>query len=331
VKSLLKTAVVGLATMGMSTALAVPGVALAAAEPVRVVASGFAGPLHVAVAPGGDVLVADAFAGAIDRVHPSTGAITELTSAPAFTPGVDAKGGQVFFTKSEDPHDGAPDGTTTLWRWTADGGAAQVADLLAWEYGHNPDGQPQRTGEDADSNPYAVLALPGRTLVADAAGNDIIEVRSNGAMRTLVRFPVSFKGDCATASNNGVPNAGCDPTPTDLKLGPDGFLYVSGLGGEAEGHIWKVNAKTGQIVEHRDGFPPLTGIAVADDGTVFVASLFAGNVFRLSHGAMSVADVPGPTGLDWSRGVLYAGSVDLEGGGPGALLAISPAAFHPAA
>jgi len=325
VRTFIRAAVVAVAVPGLLSGLSATP---AWADDVRTVATGFAGPLHVAVAPGGDVLVADAFLGAIDRVHPSTGAVTEVTSAQAFTPGVDVLGGQVFFTKSEDPHDGAPDGTTTLWRWTADGGAVQVADLLAWEYAHNPDGQPQRTGEDADSNPYGVLALPGRVLVADAAGNDIVEVRSNGAMRTLTRFPNSFVGDCATASNNGVPNAGCDPTPTDLKLGPDGFLYVSGLGGEAEGHIWKVNATTGAIVEHHGGFPPLTGIAVAKDGTVYVASLFTSQVFRLNHGSMSVADVPGPSGLDTDRnGTLYAGSVDFEGG-PGSLLSIAPAAFH---
>jgi len=328
VKRFTKAAVVAMATTGLFTALAVPGSAAWAAGGVTVVASGFAGPLHVAVAPDGSVLVADAFAGAIDRVDPGTGAISEILSVPAFTPGVDAKGGQVFFTKSEDPHDGAPDGTTTLWRWTADTGATQVADLLAWEYAHNPDGQPQRTDQDADSNPYAVLALPGRTLVADAAGNDIIEVRSNGAMRTLTVFPKSFVGECATRTNNGVPNAGCDPTPTDLKLGADGFLYVSGLGGEAEGHIWKVNATTGQIVSHQGGFPPLTGIAVAPNGTTYVASLFTNQVFRLAGGAPTAAAVTGPSGLDISRnGTLYAGSVDFEGG-PGALVSIAPSAFH---
>ncbi len=323
-----KAALVAVSTTGMFTALASPGAGVLAApgDAVRVVATGFAGPLHVAAGPGGVVYVADAFAGAIDRVDASTGAVTELVSQPAFTPGVDVKGGQVYFTRSVDPHAGAPDGETALMRWTDDGGTTQIADLLAWEYAHNPDGQPQRTNEDADSNPYSVLALPGRTLVGDAAGNDIVEVRANGSMRTLTVFPNSFAGECATRSNNGVPNAGCDPTPTDLKLGPDGFLYVSGLGGEAEGHIWKVNATTGAIVSHQGGFPPLTGIAVADDGTLFAASLFTGQVFRLGNGSMTVADVAGPSGLDWARGTLYAGSVDFEGG-PGSLLAISPAAF----
>ena len=324
-KGFTRAAVIGVSTAGLFTALAVPGSAAWAADGVTVVASGFAGPLHVAVAPGGDVLVADAFAGTINRVDPGTGAVRTVLSAHGFTPGVDVKGGQVFFTLSE----GTEEETTAarLMRWTKDDGTTEVADLLAWELAHNPDGQPQGTGQDADSNPYGVLALPGRVLVADAAGNDIVEIRSNGAMRTLTVFPVSFAGECATRPNNGIPNGGCDPTPTDLKLGPDGFLYVSGLGGEAEGHIWKVNATTGAIVDHHGGFPPLTGIATCHDDSVYVASLFTGQVFRVKPGAVTVVDVPGPTGLDFSNGLVYAGSVDF-GGGPGALLAISLSAFH---
>lgn len=329
-RGMTRGALVGAATAGLLAATAVPGAVAAPADPVRTVATGFAGPLHVAVAPGGSVLVADAFAGTVDRVNPSTGAISTLVAAPgAFTPGVDVKGGQVFFTKSTEPEDGSGDGSAVLMRWTEDSGAHQVADMLAYELAHNPDGQPQGTGEDADSNPYSVLALPGRTLVGDAAGNDIVEIRSNGSMRTLAVFPRSFAGDCATATNNGVPNAGCDPVPTDMALGPDGNLYVSGLGAEVEGFVWKVNARTGQILDTISGLPPLTGVAVGPDGAVYAASLFAGAVFRFAQGGMTVADVPGPSGLDWGNGVLYAGSVDFEGG-PGSLLAISPAAFHPA-
>ncbi|HUR13959.1 MAG TPA: ScyD/ScyE family protein [Mycobacteriales bacterium] len=323
----MRTALVAVAVPGVFTALAVPGQgAWAVQDPVRTIATGFVGPLHIAAAPGGDVIVAEAFIGAIDRVDTGTGAVSQFISQHGFTPGVDVKGGQVFFTLSTEPHEGEPEARAALMRWTEDSGVTQVADLLAWEYAHNPDGQPQRTGEDADSNPYAVLALPGRTLVADAAGNDIIEVRSNGAMRTLARLPVSYEGECATATNNGVTNGGCDPVPTDLALGPDGFVYVSGLGAEVEGHIWKLNATTGAIVDHIGGFPPLTGITVADDGTVYAASLFTGEVYRLSHGTRTVADVPGPSDVDWARGTLYAATLDFEG--PGSLVSIAPSAFH---
>jgi hypothetical protein len=326
VKRSTRAAVVPVA-VGLFAALSLPGTAAFAAEdPVQVVASGFAGPLHVAVAPDGGILVADAFLGAIDRIDPVTGAVTKVTDAPGFSPGVGVKGGQVFFTLSQGEEETT---AAALYRWTEDGGVTQVADLLAWENDHNPDGQPHV--DDASSNPYGVLALPGRVIVADAAGNDLVEVRSNGAMRTLTRFPVSMKGDCATTPNNGVPNGGCDPTPTDVKLGPDGFLYVSGLGGEAEGHIWKVNATTGAIVQHLDEFPPLTGIAVGNDGTIYAASLFTGQVFRLGQGGVTVAQVSesaGPTGLALSRnGTLYAGVLDF-GENPGSVVSIAPSAFH---
>jgi hypothetical protein len=326
----MRAALVPVATAALFSALSLPGqAALAADEPVHTVASGFAGPLHLAVGPDGNLVVADAFLGAINSVNPRTGAVTKLTDAPGFSPGVAVKGGQVYFTVSEGTEEETT--ATMLYRWTADGGVKPVADMLQWEKDHNPDGQLQGTGTDADSNPYAVLALPGRVIVADAAGNDLVEVRANGDMRTLTRFPVSIKGECATRPENGGVGVGCDPTPTDVKLGPDGFLYVSGLGGEAEGHIWKVNATTGEIVSHQDGFPPLTGIAVADDGTIYAASLFTGQVFRLKGNAVSVAQVAedaGPTGLALSRtGTLYAGTLSF-GDAPGSIVSIAPSAFH---
>ncbi|MDQ3424502.1 MAG: hypothetical protein M3510_14275 [Actinomycetota bacterium] len=46
------------------------------------------------------------------------------------------------------------------------------------------------------------------------------------------------------------------------------------------------------------------------------------------NGAVSLAEVPGPAGLDFARGVLYAGSLSEQG--PDSLLAVGPAAFQPA-
>lgn len=323
---------VALSTAGLCLALVGPGTASLAspAEPVRTVATGFAGPLHVSVAPNGQIYVADGFAGQVSRVDPKTGSITPIVSGLDGSSGVDVRGGQVYFTTSFLPESGEAQPATSLQRTTPSGKKVKpVADLLTYEIDNNPDGQPLGV-EDADSNPYAVLALPGRTLVADAAANDIVEVRANGSIRTLTVLPVSFAGECATRPNNGVENGGCDPVPTDLALGPDGYVYVSGLGGEAEGFVWRVDPVTGAIVDTRDGLPPLTGVAVGDDGSIYAASLFAGLVFKFApNGGVSVAEVAGPTGLDFARGVVYAGSLDF-GGGPGAVLAISASAFHPA-
>jgi hypothetical protein len=331
VKRFSKIAVAAVSVAGLSAALAVPGTAASAApsDPVRTIATGFAGPLHVAGAERGQVYVADAFAGQIARVDRSTGSITTVVSDPAFTPGVDVRRGRIFFTSSIEPEAPGDAGAAVLKRSNQRGKVKQVADLLAFELANNPDGQPQND-QDALSNPYAVLALPGRTLVADAAGNDIVEVRGNGRMRALTVFPVSFAGDCATATNNGVENGGCDPVPTDLAMGKDGYLYVSGLGAEVEGFIWKVHPRTGEILRTWDGLPPLTGIATGRKGRIYAASLFTSTVFRFGrHGGVATAEVPGVTGLDFYRGRLYAGSLDFEGG-PGSLLQVGPAAFHPA-
>ncbi|MDQ3612413.1 MAG: ScyD/ScyE family protein, partial [Actinomycetota bacterium] len=212
-KSFRQAATIAVSTAGLCTALAVPGSPVLAAppgDPVQVIASGFVGPLHLSVAPNGQIYVADGFAGQISRVNPKTGSVTPVASDPGGTSGVDVKGGQIFFTSSFFPESGDAQPATSLKRTTPDGTVTQVADLLAYELRENPDGQPLGV-DDADSNPYAVLALPGRTLVADAAGNDIVEVRANGSIRTLTVLPVSFAGECGTAPNNGVPNGGCDP------------------------------------------------------------------------------------------------------------------------
>jgi hypothetical protein len=49
-----------------------------------------------------------------------------------------------------------------------------VADLAAFEASANPD----RT--DLDTNAYGILALPGRTLVADAGANALCGVSASG-------------------------------------------------------------------------------------------------------------------------------------------------------
>ena len=62
-------------------------------------------------------------------------------------------------------------------------------DISSYEAEHNPDGSPV-----PDSNPYSVLAEPGGRVVADAGGNDLLRVRSNGDTSTLAVFPSRPQG-----------------------------------------------------------------------------------------------------------------------------------------
>ena len=83
-------------------------------------------------------------------------------------------------------------------RLLPDGSVRLTADLGTYEVINDPD------ADAPDSNPYGILVLPGRRIVADAGANALLEVRANGDIRTLAVFPESqLPGDgtlCQPAS-----------------------------------------------------------------------------------------------------------------------------------
>jgi hypothetical protein len=60
-----------------------------------------------------------------------------------------------------------------------------VADISAFEATHNP------AGGMVDSNPYGVLAEPGRTWVVDAGGNSLLEVTRAREISLVAIFPTT--------------------------------------------------------------------------------------------------------------------------------------------
>ncbi len=315
-------AAVSAASLTAATLLAAPA-ATADAPPFVPVASGFDAPTHIAFGPGNSLYVASAglFSGnaAIDKVSLSSGAVRRVATPHGFSPGVDVLGnGRVFFTLSEGEGPEEGQGPTWLKRVNASGRVTTVADMLAIERMYNPDGQ-DPDAPDAESNPYSVLALPSRTIVADAAGNSLIQIRTNARPSVLTAFPTFAAPGCQQA-NPGIGDV-CDPVPTDVEMGPDGYLYVSGLGAEVMGHIYKVNARTGAIVQTWGDLPPLTGIDVAADGTIYVASLFTDQVFRIGSGGVTVADIPAPLDVELGHGMVLVSSF------AGAVFSVSPGAF----
>ena len=313
--------------------LALPAAAApAAASPgPTTVVSGLAGPLHVSYDHAEDALyVADAFTGTIYRADPETGEKTKVPGGKfadgTFVGSVDGAPDGGLYVVLTRPGDGGQ-APTALVHISASGKKEVVANLLRYERAHNPDRQPLDT-PDTQSNPYDVLAVRGGALVADAAGNDVLFVSDSGKVRTLTVLPVSRSGDCADVENNGVAGGGCDPVPTDLAMGADGFLYVSGLGAEVEGFIWKVDPADGRIVQTWRGLPPLTGVAVDRSGNLYGSSLFAGSIIRITpDGDRSGIAVPGPTGLALHDGRLYAGSLDLSGASPSTVQELGVWAF----
>ncbi|MFG2043007.1 ScyD/ScyE family protein [Dactylosporangium sp. NPDC048998] len=175
-----------------------------------------------------------------------------------------------------------------------------VADISGFEYAHDPDGQL------AESNPYSLLALPGRMLIADAAGNDILQWR-NGQLSVFSVLPNTVSGYCAGLPNdNGT--VGCDPVPTGLAVDRDGSIYVSGLGNfsPSSGRVFKLDGRTGQILQTWDGLTGVAGIAVDRHGSVYASQLFANTVTRIDRdGTRTNIPVPFPGGLAVAGDSLY--------------------------
>ena len=111
--------------------------------------------------------------------------------------------------------------------------------------------------------------------------------------------------------------------PTDVEMGPDGWLYVSSLPGGpedgslgAQGRVYKVNPANGKVVEVARGFISTVNVAVADNGDVYVSQLFAGSIVRIPAGTSKVkpfAEVTMPAGLEWTEDGLYATIDALKG------------------
>lgn len=210
----------------------------------------------IEAAPGGGILVADAYSGTIHEIR--RGASAPLASLPVpdtgevFPTGVNglaAIGRGNFFatTGGGDLAAGAK-----LWR-VSPGGARMVADIEAYESAHDPDAflglgwKDQRceaTGgfsAGPQSNPYHVAALSGgEALVADAAGNTLLSARTDGQIEVVAVFtPPVAGGDASTDPADWMPlftlEDGTDcyvqPVPTSVAIGPDGAYYVGELTG----------------------------------------------------------------------------------------------------
>ncbi|MEN3359178.1 MAG: hypothetical protein V7637_3160 [Mycobacteriales bacterium] len=196
-----------------------------------------------------------------------------------------------------------------------------AADLQAYETANDPDNQ------GPESAPYQVLALRDRVLVADAAGNDVLQLR-DGRLSTFAVLPNVQDGACAGRPNeNGT--TGCDAVPTGLAVGRDGSIYVGGLGGftPGAGHVYKLNGRTGRIEKQWTGLTAVNGVAVGPDGSVYASQLFTafgpagpdfatGKVTRIRpDGTRTDTAVPAPAGLAVAGHSLYVSAWSTSPGG----------------
>lgn len=150
------------------------------------------------------------------------------------------------------------------------GGWSAVADLAGFEASNDPD------GNGPDSNPYSLLALPGRTVVADAGANALVAIRANGSLSTLAVFPNRMVP--APPFLNLPPGAQIpmQAVPNCVAQGPDGALYVGQLTGfpfpAGAASVYRV--KPGQDPEAvATGFTNIIDLDFGPDGSLYVLEL----------------------------------------------------------
>ena len=195
---------------------------------------------------------------------------------------------------------------------------------------------------DVNPNAYAVAILPdGSRVVADAGGNTLVRVGANGNTSvSAVLPPVRLTVSTELADERGWPECTVGelytvhPVPTDVEVGPDGMLYVSSLPGGTEnplvieslgspGGVFRVNPVTGSVAPYASGFVSAVDLAVAPDGTVYVAEMFADRISRVVNGAaVPVAFVPLPGAVEYAKGKLYATILALTE--DGAVVTVTP-------
>jgi hypothetical protein len=136
-----------------------------------------------------------------------------------------------------------------------------------------------------DSNPYGVLALQRKQIVADAGANTLLEVRDNGVVKVLAvfpdrKFPLPFPPfDLADT----------DEVPTSIAQGPDGAYYVGQLTGfpfpVGGAVVYRVPEGGGTPLPYAAGFTNIIDIAFGPDGSLYVLELAKGGLLGAFGGA----------------------------------------------
>ena len=147
-------------------------------------------------------------------------------------------------------------------RFAPNGNWRYEDDIAAYEEANNPDNSPI-----PESNPYEIFAGPGGRVLADAGGNDLLRVRSNGDISTLAVFPSRPQG------------RDTDSVPTSVAVGPDGAYYVGELTGGpfavGGANVYRVVPGQPPTV-YRSGFTAIIDIGWGPDERLYVLEFAIG-------------------------------------------------------
>ena len=294
----------------------------AAAATWQVVVSGLDNPRGLAFGPEGGLYIAQAGrggdgpcgpgpegircygeSGTISRYDPKTGNVTDVVTG---LPSLATEEGQMFAIGPNDLSlhgrgnlmftigfggDPAtrqavfgPDGAklARLGRATPDGKWRLFQDLGQSEADHNP------AGDEVDSNPYGILALQGKQIVADAGANALLQVRANGAISALATFAnrmVDAPPFLGLPPGTQIP---MDAVPTSVALGPDGNYYVGQLTGfpfpVGAANIYRVPAGGGAATVFASGFTHIVDLTFGPDGSLYVVEIAKNGLLAAFNG-----------------------------------------------
>jgi hypothetical protein len=184
------------------------------------------------------------------------------------------------------------------------GNVTPVGDLGLWEDTNNPDGR------RIDSDPYGVYTSWFGSIVADAAGNDVLLVTPNGQVHLLVYLPPRTVG--------GDPDY--ESVPTSVTQGPDGALYISELTGfpyhKGTARILRWVPGQQNATVYREGFTNIVDFAFDERGRLVVLEIAkngltdpvdstTGRLVRVEHNGQHTELAS--TGLENPGGVAVAG------------------------
>ena len=303
-------------------------------------------------------IVAENTTGEVSRVNIDTGHSHTLISGLPAPAGVAQGGGKLFVALGGPNEQGPPPPgkyppASVLVANTDGSGVRVLADLLAYELKHNPDGQRQFVDGkpvDALSNPFSMAYSTYGLLVADGGGNDILRIDpATGRVSTFFVPPTINTGACKDRPNNPG-TVGCDSVPTAISV-VNGSVYVATLGAEAPGagRVYRLDARTGKVQRVYKDLTSPTGLAVTTDGTLYVGQLLhgapsgppgpgfdpskVGRILKIApDGTRTSAQVTMPIGLQLRGGALYSTAWSVAGAFLGAkhagqVVKVRPTAF----
>jgi len=185
-----------------------------------------------------------------------------------------------------------------LARFNPSGKFSFEEDLGAYELDVNPDGHAV-----ADSNPYGILALPGKVVYTDASGNALNQVTAKGDISTLAVFP-----DRVVTRPNGT-MATIQAVPSSVALGPDGNYYVGQVTGfpftVGAANVYRVPAEGGAPEIAFSGFTNIIDVAFANDGSLYVLEISKDGIPNFNPGRL-VQIAPDGTRTEIAAGMLRA-------------------------